>query len=396
MHCTNCNSELPDSVRFCPECGMRVVTCCPSCGCKDITSAMKFCPECGSQLLKAEKSHNFCQYTVKDFSELIERVMLASHYLYEPFKNAEFNTLFYGICNKDEEIVCDYIIDCIDKDKNYLENIKYAISESMYTLYEQQYKFYNHFVKNIPFVDCSNMCIKNTYIKDKYDAFTINNKDILRDGVVESLSIIENLYKLVDCLAQSNRLNSNCISFHSIFSGILSGVTGNLGPAFRSIVNDIKTQIIAYNTDINLSSVFQKLKISVTNYNKFFYDTYFKNYINSNEYTMVMYSEIAEKIATCFNTIMKCNKLSRYSLDTYLQKYTDIIKLLSANYIKISNALNEFLELDIAKNKELSDMVYEETTAVLKTLEWFKFDFDVQKNITIPHLTLEKYIDVYN
>ena len=47
MRCFNCNNELPEQFRFCPECGqdMRLLYC-SSCG-TDLAIEFKFCPDCG-------------------------------------------------------------------------------------------------------------------------------------------------------------------------------------------------------------------------------------------------------------------------------------------------------------------------------------------------------------
>ncbi|MGC8618786.1 MAG: SPFH domain-containing protein, partial [Thermoplasmata archaeon] len=51
--CPKCQSDVPDNVRFCPNCGFDFSTVdtmkCPFCG-KDIPKNSKFCPECGKPL----------------------------------------------------------------------------------------------------------------------------------------------------------------------------------------------------------------------------------------------------------------------------------------------------------------------------------------------------------
>lgn len=55
IKCPNCGNELPDNVKFCMECGTKIVSLadhemiCPACGKK--TSKGKFCMECGQPLI---------------------------------------------------------------------------------------------------------------------------------------------------------------------------------------------------------------------------------------------------------------------------------------------------------------------------------------------------------
>lgn len=47
--CFNCNCEISEKTKFCPECGSKTNDKCPNCGC-NITSKTKFCPECGNKI----------------------------------------------------------------------------------------------------------------------------------------------------------------------------------------------------------------------------------------------------------------------------------------------------------------------------------------------------------
>ena len=51
MKCTSCSANLPDTAKFCPECGAKVIrkTFCPECG-AEATPGAKFCAECGTKL----------------------------------------------------------------------------------------------------------------------------------------------------------------------------------------------------------------------------------------------------------------------------------------------------------------------------------------------------------
>ena len=47
MKCPRCQSQNREGVRFCEECGARLVTSCPSCG-AELLPDKRFCGSCGS------------------------------------------------------------------------------------------------------------------------------------------------------------------------------------------------------------------------------------------------------------------------------------------------------------------------------------------------------------
>ena len=49
--CPNCNANVPNGAKFCPECGTKlaVKSFCPECGAQ-LNGAPKFCPECGTKI----------------------------------------------------------------------------------------------------------------------------------------------------------------------------------------------------------------------------------------------------------------------------------------------------------------------------------------------------------
>ncbi|HKA63684.1 MAG TPA: zinc-ribbon domain-containing protein, partial [Methylomirabilota bacterium] len=47
MKCPRCQSQNREGVRFCEDCGGRLVTVCPSCG-AELVPEKKFCGSCGS------------------------------------------------------------------------------------------------------------------------------------------------------------------------------------------------------------------------------------------------------------------------------------------------------------------------------------------------------------
>jgi predicted amidophosphoribosyltransferase len=52
MKCPQCGQDNPSSLKFCGECGARLVALCPACGAHNSLS-QKFCGECGERLLQA-------------------------------------------------------------------------------------------------------------------------------------------------------------------------------------------------------------------------------------------------------------------------------------------------------------------------------------------------------
>ena len=44
MKCLQCNAEIPDNFKFCPECGAKTSRECPNCK-TSLKAGMKFCPE---------------------------------------------------------------------------------------------------------------------------------------------------------------------------------------------------------------------------------------------------------------------------------------------------------------------------------------------------------------
>lgn len=53
MRCANCNTEVAEGTKFCPECGNRIELPqplkCPQCD-TVVAEGVKFCPECGSPI----------------------------------------------------------------------------------------------------------------------------------------------------------------------------------------------------------------------------------------------------------------------------------------------------------------------------------------------------------
>src|SRR5712692_4531809 len=49
MRCPSCGVENPEGMKFCEECGTKLVRVCPSCG-QQVRPTAKFCGECGTTL----------------------------------------------------------------------------------------------------------------------------------------------------------------------------------------------------------------------------------------------------------------------------------------------------------------------------------------------------------
>src|SRR4029453_377427 len=49
MQCPSCGFENPEGLKFCEECGTRLVRACPNCG-QQVRPTAKFCGECGTAL----------------------------------------------------------------------------------------------------------------------------------------------------------------------------------------------------------------------------------------------------------------------------------------------------------------------------------------------------------
>jgi len=54
VECQTCQSENPRHWQYCSECGTRLATACPGCGCPLPPVGARFCPHCGMELPKGE------------------------------------------------------------------------------------------------------------------------------------------------------------------------------------------------------------------------------------------------------------------------------------------------------------------------------------------------------
>ena len=58
MKCSNCQTDNPDTGKFCRECGAKLSHICPQCGYENLIED-KFCGECGHALADSEADHQF-------------------------------------------------------------------------------------------------------------------------------------------------------------------------------------------------------------------------------------------------------------------------------------------------------------------------------------------------
>src|SRR5215471_5923553 len=49
MRCATCGADNPEGLKFCEECGTKLVRACPHCG-QQVRPTAKFCGECGGSL----------------------------------------------------------------------------------------------------------------------------------------------------------------------------------------------------------------------------------------------------------------------------------------------------------------------------------------------------------
>ena len=54
VECETCQTENPRHWQYCSECGTRLATACPGCGCPLPPVGARYCPHCGMELPKGE------------------------------------------------------------------------------------------------------------------------------------------------------------------------------------------------------------------------------------------------------------------------------------------------------------------------------------------------------
>jgi predicted amidophosphoribosyltransferase len=52
VECERCQAENPQHWQYCSECGARLATACPGCGCPLPPVGARYCPHCGMELPK--------------------------------------------------------------------------------------------------------------------------------------------------------------------------------------------------------------------------------------------------------------------------------------------------------------------------------------------------------
>jgi hypothetical protein len=54
VECQECQAENPQHWQYCSECGARLATACPGCGCPLPPVGARYCPHCGMKLPEGE------------------------------------------------------------------------------------------------------------------------------------------------------------------------------------------------------------------------------------------------------------------------------------------------------------------------------------------------------
>lgn len=126
MKCQNCGRDLPESAKFCLECGVKVEQnlVCPSCG-KILPPDAKFCLECGASVVKiADEDKDDIDLTdgfieTESYDNGTDRVLqtyIDDHSELEWISNIFGDTFFYAISAVDEsEILQRYILEADEK-----------------------------------------------------------------------------------------------------------------------------------------------------------------------------------------------------------------------------------------------------------------------------------------
>lgn len=123
MKCISCNSEISDSVNFCPECGAKVIRVkyCSQCGTK-LHSNVKFCHECGAPIEEGKQSET-SSLALNTNSEVDKKYTKQELYdlACEEIKNNEYEPAI----DKIRTLVKEYDL---DPDESYTYNFTAAIA----------------------------------------------------------------------------------------------------------------------------------------------------------------------------------------------------------------------------------------------------------------------------
>ncbi len=119
--CSNCNHQVDDDCKFCPECGYKfpIEKFCPNCGNK-LSENAKFCPECGCKIVNDKPSN--------------------------------VDSLFsLGSSSDDDLFKIDSTIDNkINKENDYKKKIDLAYSYCLREMFDQAKKIYEEIIEEDP------------------------------------------------------------------------------------------------------------------------------------------------------------------------------------------------------------------------------------------------------
>jgi predicted ATPase/class 3 adenylate cyclase len=75
MNCADCNADIPEGARFCPQCGRPVAARCPACG-TNVAAVARFCHNCGASVASARPAPAPAPRQPADDAALVERRQL--------------------------------------------------------------------------------------------------------------------------------------------------------------------------------------------------------------------------------------------------------------------------------------------------------------------------------
>ena len=103
MKCPRCAHDNPAAMKFCGECGARLVASCPECGTSN-APAQKFCGECGARLLTAPTEARLASPQAYTPRHLAERIMHSAGALQSERKHV---TVLFGDLKGSMELLAD-------------------------------------------------------------------------------------------------------------------------------------------------------------------------------------------------------------------------------------------------------------------------------------------------
>jgi hypothetical protein len=105
MKCPNCNAEISDTAKFCPECGNKIDSkrFCQKCG-TELQANAKFCPECGTACQNSA-------ITVQDEDDQKDIFIITRGVFDKEALGNEYDLLSFDITTSENENIADARID---------------------------------------------------------------------------------------------------------------------------------------------------------------------------------------------------------------------------------------------------------------------------------------------